>query len=183
MNRDKILAAAKAAAPKVRLEEHREAVQELRDKGFTWREIADFLTEQGVPTDHTRVYRTFGKTPKTRRKESRHIEISRIKYVGERKTKKNNFWNVMELELPSKLGAMTVVGYAWGTGTAKLAVGDDSSISCRDATLVVKTGDGFPTASIQAEFQREGDFWAAQEVYIMPKWESLIEEMADESKA
>ena len=71
MDPDQILAAAKAASPKVRLEEHRDAVEVLRDKGFTWRDIADFLNQQGVQTDHTRVYRTFGQSPKQRATESR----------------------------------------------------------------------------------------------------------------
>ena len=30
---------------------------ELRRKGYSWREIADFLVEKGVKTDHSRVYR------------------------------------------------------------------------------------------------------------------------------
>ena len=59
MDKDELLAAAKAAPAKVRLEEYREVVQELRGKGFTWREIADFLTERGVPTEHSWLYRTF----------------------------------------------------------------------------------------------------------------------------
>ena len=61
MDKDKVLAAAKAAPQKIQLEEFRDAVETLREKGYTWREIADFLNEQGVQTDHTRVYRTFEK--------------------------------------------------------------------------------------------------------------------------
>ena len=175
MNRDKILAAAQAAPPKVRLEEYEEAVRALREKGFTWREIADFLTGQGVPTDHTRVYRTFGQPPKQRRAESRKVEISRITYLGERMTKKKRPWNVMEIELPSKLGQpITVVGHAWGTGAAKYALGDENAIAFRNASLVIKTGGGFPMAYIKAEFHAEGDYWSPQEVYIMPKWEALL---------
>jgi hypothetical protein len=177
MDRDRILAAAQAAEPRARLEEHREAVQTLRDKGFTWRDIAEFLTEQGVQTDHTRVYRTFGQPSKHRRTESRPLEISRITYLGERKTKKGKTWNVMEIELPSKLGQpITVVGHTWGSGAAKLALRDEDSVAFRDASLVIKTGgrSGFPMAFIKAEFQAEGDYWSAQEVYIMPKWEALL---------
>ena len=175
MDRDAILAAAQATEPKTRLEEHREAVQTLRDKGFTWRDIAEFLTEQGVPTDHTRVYRTFGKPAKQRRTESRPLEISRITYLGEQMTKRGRTWNVMEIELPSKLGQpITVVGHAWGGGSAKFALRDENSIAFRDASLVIKTGGGFPMAFIKAEFRAEGDYWSPQEVYIMPKWEALL---------
>jgi len=175
MNRDEILAEAKAAPPKVVLEEYREAVQELREKGFTWREIAGFLTERGVPTDHTRIYRTFGEQSKQRRTESRPVEISRITYLGERKTKKKKTWNVMEIELPSKLDKpITVMGYAWGTGAARFALGDEDTIEFRDATLVTKSGASFPMAFIKAEFRAEGDYWSPQEVYIVPKWEALL---------
>ena len=175
MNRDEILAEAKAAPPKVRLEEYREAVQELREKGFTWREIADFLTQRGVPTDHTRIYRTFGKQSKQRRTESRPVEISRITYLGERMTKKKKTWNLMEIELPSKLDKpITVMGYAWGTGAARFALGDEDTIAFRDATLVTKSGSSFPMAFIKAEFRAEGDYWSVQEVYIVPKWEALL---------
>lgn len=175
MNREKILAAAQAAPPKARLQDHREAVQALRDKGFTWREIADFLTTQGVPTDHTRVYRTFGETSQQRRTESRDIEISRITYLGERKTKKNDCWDVLEIELPSQLGQpITMVGHAWGTGTPKLMLGNQNSVTCRNPSLVIKTGDRFPIACIKAEFQAEGGSWSPLQVYIMPKWETVL---------
>ena len=177
MDRDKILAAAKAAPNKVRLqlEEYREAVQELREKGFTWREIADFLNEQGLQTDYTRVYRTFGRKPQQRRTESREVEISRITSLGERKTKKGKSWNVMEIDLIPKLGTpITVIGYVWGTGTARFALGDEEAIAFRGATLVTKSGGGFPMAYIKAEFQAEGDYWTPQEVYIMPKWDALL---------
>ena len=88
MNHEKILADAKAAPSKVILEEYREAVQELRQKGFTWREIADFLTERGVAIDHTRVYRMFEQQKKQRRTESRPVNIYRITYLGEQMTRK-----------------------------------------------------------------------------------------------
>jgi len=175
VNQDEILAAAKAAPAKVRLEEHRQAVQQLREKGFTWREIADFLTERGVPTDHTRVYRLFGQEKSERRTESRAVEISRITYAGEKLSKKGKPWSLMEFELPSKLGKpITVIGYIWGSGAAKFSRGDNNSISFRDATLVIKLGGHWPMAYIKAEFQAEDDQWSPQEVYIFPKWEALL---------
>ena len=66
MKANEILAAAKALPEKQNLEEYRETVEVLRDKGYTWREIAEFLNERGVSTDHTRLFRLFGKeSPKT----------------------------------------------------------------------------------------------------------------------
>jgi len=61
-----ILDEAKTAPLKGSLETHREAIVLLRAKGYTWREIADFLNERGVETDHTKVYRLITKS-KTRR--------------------------------------------------------------------------------------------------------------------
>lgn len=149
-------------------------MQVLRDKGFTWREIADFLTEQGVQADHTRVYRVFGEKPK-RQTESRQIEISRITYRGERKTKKGGTWKLLEIELPSKLGQpIVLLGHAWGTGAAKFALGDEDTIVFRDVTLVTKSGSGLPMAYLKADFQAEGNNWSHQEVYIMPKWDALL---------
>lgn len=175
MNPKEILAEAKAATSKTRIEEYREAVHTLREKGYSWREIADFLKERGVVTDHTRIYRTFGKTNKQRRKESREIQISKITFIGVRKTKKNNFWNVMEFLLPSKLGEnITVVGYAWGKDGYNYVLKEDDTMIYRNTTLVIKSGEGFPISYVKLEFKVEGDQWSAQEVYIMPKWEKLI---------
>lgn len=52
-----LLRDALAAPDKGNLERHRQAILELRRKNYSWREIADFLNERGVATDHTKVYR------------------------------------------------------------------------------------------------------------------------------
>ncbi len=176
MGPDEITAAAKAAPSKVRLEEYREAVQVLRDKGFTWREIAEFLTERGIPTDHTRLHRLFGEPRSDRRTTAWAVELNRVRFVGEKLTKKRKVWNVMEIEMPCKLGTpIIVMGFSWGTGAAKYAVGSDESLTCRDPKLVIRSGDtGFPMALLKAEFWAEGDYWISQEVYLMPKWEALL---------
>lgn len=57
-----ILEDAQLATSKSSIEEHIEAILILRSKKFTWREIADFLVERGVQTDHTQVYRLISKT-------------------------------------------------------------------------------------------------------------------------
>lgn len=61
MEPSKILKDAETAPDKRGLEVHREAVLILRQKDYSWREIAGFLTERGVQTDHTKVYRMFNK--------------------------------------------------------------------------------------------------------------------------
>lgn len=58
-----ILAAARRAPERRGLAEHREAVRLLRTKGYTWRNIATFLTDNGFATDHTTLFRTFKDLP------------------------------------------------------------------------------------------------------------------------
>lgn len=62
MKSDNILNEAKAVPTKGGLEAHREAILLLRNKGYSWREIADFLAQRGVQTDHTKIYRLINKT-------------------------------------------------------------------------------------------------------------------------
>lgn len=59
MAKDPLLAAALRAPRKQPLLQHRESVRVLRLKGYTWREVAEFLAEQGVSTDHTTLFRLF----------------------------------------------------------------------------------------------------------------------------
>jgi len=57
MSPDKMLAQAKSASEKRGLEAYLETIRELRRKGNSYRQIAEFLNERGVITDHTAVYR------------------------------------------------------------------------------------------------------------------------------
>lgn len=52
-----LLKAAQIAPAKDSLEAHLATIETLREKGYTWREVADFLTAHGVPTDHSKVFR------------------------------------------------------------------------------------------------------------------------------
>src|SRR5688572_9861230 len=66
MKRQNVLRDAKSAPLKEGLEAHRQSILVLRDKGYTWREIATFLNERGVAADHTAVYRLIkGRGPVT----------------------------------------------------------------------------------------------------------------------
>lgn len=62
MKKDRILSDARSAPAKGTLEAHREAILLLRNKGYTWREVADFLAERGVQADHTKVFRFIAKS-------------------------------------------------------------------------------------------------------------------------
>lgn len=61
MDTTNLLAKARALPAKESLEDHFDTIQELRSKNFTWREIADFLSKHGVPTDHSKVFRVWTK--------------------------------------------------------------------------------------------------------------------------
>jgi hypothetical protein len=61
-----LLAAAKALPPKADLHAHYETVATLRGKGLTWREISDWLGQQGIATDHAKVFRMFSRREQER---------------------------------------------------------------------------------------------------------------------
>jgi hypothetical protein len=75
MNIDRIIRDAKSAPTKQPLNAYRDAIATLREKGYSWREIAEFLTERGVKTDHTKLYRMF-KQSKSRKGKSMKIPTS-----------------------------------------------------------------------------------------------------------
>lgn len=56
-NAQSILQAALDAAPRGDLAEHLEAINTLREKKYSWRDIASFLQERGVDTDHSKLLR------------------------------------------------------------------------------------------------------------------------------
>jgi DNA-binding transcriptional MerR regulator len=41
------------------LSQYADVIRTLREKGFSFREIAQWLSKRGVPTDHNGVYRVF----------------------------------------------------------------------------------------------------------------------------
>lgn len=57
MQLESVIAAAKRTRKKPKLEDFRSVAAELRRKGMTWREIADFLASHGVRTNHVAVFR------------------------------------------------------------------------------------------------------------------------------
>lgn len=52
-----IIKEAKEAKNKESLESYTEAISVLREKGYSWRDISDFLADRGVKADHTKIYR------------------------------------------------------------------------------------------------------------------------------
>lgn len=79
MKTEDILKDAKSAPAKGSLEAHREAILLLRDKGYTWRDISDFLAERGINADHTKIYRFFN-MPKSKQRKVIMTVISADKY-------------------------------------------------------------------------------------------------------
>ena len=57
MQPDALLALANEMPSKFGVESYRDTISALRRKRYSWREIADFLIEKGVKTDHARIYR------------------------------------------------------------------------------------------------------------------------------
>jgi len=64
MNDSDVLREALAAPDRGSLEPHRRAILELRRKKYSWREIAEFLNQRGVPTNHTKLFRFMTKRNK-----------------------------------------------------------------------------------------------------------------------
>jgi len=58
---DSVLEDALDASPKNDLHPYREAIKALRDKGYSWRESAQWLGERGIHTDHTKLLRFWQK--------------------------------------------------------------------------------------------------------------------------
>lgn len=58
-----MLLKARSAAKKVSLSDYRATVLELRAKGYTLREVASFLAENGVDADHVRIHRLINQGP------------------------------------------------------------------------------------------------------------------------
>jgi len=56
-----LLKAAKSAPSKAPLTEHLDTILTLRDKSYSWRDIAVFLNEHGVVTDHSKIFRFISK--------------------------------------------------------------------------------------------------------------------------
>lgn len=61
-----LLRAAQAAPTKDNLRAHLPTIEALRAKNYTFRDIAAFLTEHGVPADHSKVFRLIAKHEKAR---------------------------------------------------------------------------------------------------------------------
>ena len=175
MDTSEILAAAKALPDKLNIEEYREVVDVLREKGFTWREVAAFLVERGVSVDHTRLFRHFGNRQEERRTDSREISINKAIFVGEKKKGNRTTWNVMDIELPTKLGPIIVKGFAWSTGDQHYMRSSDDTLELRNPTLILRSKNkGFPYACITVDFKLNTGDWAQQDVHIVPKWEALL---------
>ncbi len=177
MNAKELLEAAKAEPEKQNLEAYREVVEVLREKGFTWRETAEFLSKRGVVTDHSRLFRLFGEPQAARgRSVSREIAVSRVTFIGEKVKRNRRVWNVMEIELPTKLGCQLVVkGFAWSAAPFDYEKGSDDSLTFRNPMLKIRSKyKGLPVACITTEFKTRDGGWALRDLHIVPKWEELL---------
>jgi hypothetical protein len=62
------------------LDDYAPVIRTLRDKGFTYREIAEWFTKRDVPLDHNAVYRVSlrGMHPEEARDEALQVEHERL---------------------------------------------------------------------------------------------------------
>lgn len=65
---------ARQARPRQSLGEHRETIEILRRKNYSWREIAQFLAERGVETDHTQIFRFMKQQGESRPESTDYLE-------------------------------------------------------------------------------------------------------------
>jgi hypothetical protein len=61
MEHEALLELARALPAEPDLQRHIGTIVTLRSKSLSWRQIADFFCEHGVPTEHTKVYRAYTK--------------------------------------------------------------------------------------------------------------------------
>jgi len=61
-----LLKAAKSAPSKAPLAEHLDTILTLREKSYSWRDIAAFLNEHGVVTEHSKIFRFINKQRSTK---------------------------------------------------------------------------------------------------------------------
>jgi hypothetical protein len=73
-----LLASARAVPARVNLDDHYEVVRTLREKGLAWREIADFFSENGIETDHAKVFRMFSRRERERAFSAPSAETYRV---------------------------------------------------------------------------------------------------------
>ncbi|MBO6574456.1 MAG: hypothetical protein JJ896_03495 [Rhodothermales bacterium] len=175
MNTEQLLAAAREAPQQNRLDDLAEVVETLRTKGYSWRQVAEFLQERGIQTDHTRLFRKFGPKPASRGGVVKPITVRKARYRGERLTKRGKTWQIIDLHLPSPLvSEIPLTGYAWAEDGASFDVGQDGSVSMRKTELVTKSGGAYPMAYVRGEFKTDQGDWRERELYIVPNWDLLL---------
>ena len=82
---DDLLEEAEQEADHIDLAEYWRVIAKLREKGLTFREIADWLTERNVDADHNAVYRVYTK----------HLTSEQIAVEADREKREENL--MMEL--------------------------------------------------------------------------------------
>ena len=176
MDIDKMLAEAKAAPEVKKLEEYAEAITVLREKNYSWRDIADFLNKRGVDTDHTRVYRLFNKTNEKKNVRRFPLEVLSARFVGEKQSKKKTAtFKIFEFSLPSTLGKpIKALGFIWDGDTIN-AKYEDGNLAIEKAEFVIKKPQHLTTTSyLLLTIQTLDDSTKQLKVYFQPAWEEIL---------
>lgn len=103
MKPDALLELANEMPSKFGVETYRDTICTLRRKGYTWREIADFVIEKGVKTDHTRIYRMMMEGDPLYDFDDAPLNIGGLLYESQKGHPLHSFGNGMVISLREKL--------------------------------------------------------------------------------
>jgi len=176
MEIEKMLAEAKATPEVKKLEEYAEVITVLREKNYSWRDIADFLNKRGVDTDHTRVYRLFNKPKEKKNVRKFPLEVLSARYIGEKQSKKKTAtFKIFEFSLPTTLGKpIKVLGFIWDGDTIN-ANYKDGNLIIEKAEFVIKIPQNFTmTSYLLLTIQTLNDSTKQLKVYFQPAWEEIL---------
>ena len=170
-----LLKEAQAQPSKQALPQLLPVIETLRDKGYSYREIAEFLHQKGVEVDHTRIYRLINpasKDPSTIQR--RPIQVVSARLGGSINTKKQRF-EALNLRLPSQLGEpIPVLGLLWGAALDQLQM-DGEELVIRRAELHDKTSVQTlsPPVLHLTLVNLQGEE-VVHKAYLLPDWASIL---------
>lgn len=78
-----ILNEAQSVKPKETLGPYRETILTLREKNYSWRDIAEFLVERGIETDHSKLFRFINKPRRPKMDVQPKFEVPTAEQYGQ----------------------------------------------------------------------------------------------------
>jgi len=120
---DAIFEEALRAAPRIDLSHYVEAIKTLREKKWSWREIADFLKQRGVETDHTKLMRFMHKHEARWRVPGADEYYSALKQLRTKKKVSDHHWAMLIFlfDAHNRTATYTELAQAAARGGAKVS--------------------------------------------------------------